>query len=704
MESLKEYNWDTRYSSATHNLIEDFFIPALARSKSYYRIAGYFSSTSIAAALRGVSAFVKNGEKMYLVIGSELTQADADAINKGIVEMKDYLEQKWDECIKDLSNDIIRNRFEALSWLIANNKLEIRIGVNKDSKGNYLSADVSKFHEKILIFEDYDGNRIQIDGSINETWKAWKENRESFCVHKSWIDGNEIFIETAKKNFDKVWLNLDDTCEVMDLPEAIKKKILSIIPKNKPSVEDEIDFLEDIEEPEEKNLRKYQEEAIQSWTNHNYIGILEMATGTGKTFTALSAIKRLNLESKLLLIGVPQKELASQWVYVCESVLKKVNKRIIPCFSDTNWKDNLQREIRQSQRENSLCIIISVFNTMRTQQFLKKIVPNIDKTYLIVDEVHEIGSSENRKILPVLSGIKYRLGLSATPNRLWDDEGNEALSNFFNGNPIFKWDMEKAIHPPEGYEPCLCEYKYYIHECNLNKEELENYENLSKKISRRIASLFKGGKKDFSKVNNDNSLNLLMFKRAEIIKKCENKSKILDNILTNYLDDLKKCLIYCNDKNHMEEVSKQILSEGFQCRKFFGEMDSEERERVFNSFEKEDVRFLVAIKCLDQGIDLPICNSAIILASSKNPREYVQRRGRILRLHDEKPFSIVHDILVLPYPLEDLKSGKKTLYDFEANILKNQIERLKIFAENSLNSSENYLKILDFGNIITQSN
>jgi len=168
-ESLKDYDWDTRYSSATHNLIKEFFVPALSRSRFYFRIAAYFSSTSIAAAFRGISAFIENGEKMYLIVGCDLSQADVDAINNGISRVDDFLHKQWQEIIKDFENNVIKKRFELLSWLIANNLLEIKIGINKNSSGRLLSSDESIFHEKIMIFEDYDGNLIQIDGSINET-------------------------------------------------------------------------------------------------------------------------------------------------------------------------------------------------------------------------------------------------------------------------------------------------------------------------------------------------------------------------------------------------------------------------------------------------------------------------------------------------------------------------------------------------------
>lgn len=705
MENLKDFLWSTRYSSATHDLIHDFFIPALARSKNYYRIAGYFSSTAIAAAMKGISAFVENGEKMYLVVGGEISEEDAMAINNGIINIDSILEKKWDEFKKDFEKDFIGKRFELLSWLIANNKLEIRIGVNKDAQGRYLPSRTSKFHEKILIFEDYEGNMIQVDGSINETWKAWKENRESFCVHKNWIVDQKIFVDTAKNDFDKIWLNLDSTCEVMDLPQAIKNRVLSILPKEMPKIEDEYDSYAELDKMRKKpiELRKFQQEAIEAWTKNNYRGILEMATGTGKTFTSLMAMKSLNLKSKILLIGVPQRELATQWLGVCNTVFDDIDKRIVCCYSNSGWRKNIDREIRQALRKNSLIIIIAVFGTMRKKDFLNKISSNLVNSYLIIDEVHEMGAFENRKMFQFLEGIDIRLGLSATPDRLWDNDGNEAISNFFGGKPIFSWDLQKAINPPEGYTRCLCPYKYYIHECSLTGDEIEKYELLSKKINRKIAILSSGGKIKIENISDNPSLKSLLFERAEIIKSCDNKLQILDKILDEDSNNLTKCLVYCNDKEHMAEVANIISKKGFNVRLFFGDMESEEREKVFSSFKQEDVQFIVAIKCLDQGIDLPFCNSAIILASSSNPREYVQRRGRILRPFEGKEFAIVHDIMVFPQPIDDLKSGAIKLYDYESKLLRNQLERIKIFTENSLNSSENYLKILDLGDIIMRA-
>ncbi|ABE52443.1 DEAD/DEAH box helicase family protein [Methanococcoides burtonii] len=724
---LLDFSWSTRYSSATHDLIQDFFVPALSRSRYYYRIAGFFSSTAIAAAARGISAFVENGEKMYLIIGSQLSQEDVDAINTGTKKIDATLYEKWDVCKEDFENNVVKKRFELLAWLIANDKLEIKIGVNKDKNGNYLSSEDSLFHEKVLIFEDYDGNRIQIDGSINETGKAWRENRESFCVHRSWEKGHKEFINSAMDDFNKIWSNQDNTSEVMDLPIALKKDLISIRPKNVPNPHDEIDFTYEelnakydegssyggcsfhestdaCDQSTKKSLRNYQEEAIQAWVDNEYRGILEMATGTGKTFTALNAIKQLDLKSKLLLIGVPQRELANQWTEECKSVFGDVPNRMILCYSNTGWKMNIEREIRQSKREKALCIIIVVFGTMRGNEFVSKIGNLLrENMYLIIDEVHEIGSSENRKILSQFTDIKYRLGLSATPERAWDEEGNSAIQEYFGKEPIFVWDMEKAIRPPDGYEPCLCQYKYHLHDCSLTGDELDRYEELSEKIKKQIAIKTNGGHIDIQNIENGTYLQILLNQRADIIKECKDKFRVLKEILVEESDSLNKCLVYCNDKDHMNEVAEMIEREGFKCRKFYGDLNPKNKEHVFDSFKNGDLQFLVAIKCLDQGIDIPVCNSAIILTSSRNPREYIQRRGRILRLHKNKEFAIVHDMFVFPRPVDELKSGKSKLSDYEITLIKNQLQRISIFMDNAINGAENMIKKLEYGDIIIDS-
>lgn len=710
--SLKDVEWNYRYSGRNDDLINDFYIPALSKSKYYYRVAGYFRSSALIAAFRGVNAFVESGHKMFFIVGAELTKEDIESIQRGEVQVEDIIFKNWETCKDELKKNNYNSRLDLLAWLVAHDKLEIRIGLNKDKEGNLLRAKESAFHSKILIFEDEQGNKIQLDGSINETWRAWKENRENFCVHKSWVSDQIQYIETAMDEFNILWKRLDNSAEVMPLPEAIRRELIDMVPKHRPEIKDELEFIDKVTKDmiggvlkENKSLRKYQQEAIDSWKENGFNGILEMATGTGKTFTAIKSFTLLGNDFNLLLVGVPQKELAKQWNIECNNIISRDDKRILECHSDSKgWKDKISRILRQGKREKSLVVLICVYDTMRTKIFQESIKEYVDeKTVMIFDEVHELGSKENRKLLDYFSGSMYRLGLSATPERAWDKKGNDSIKSFFGKTPIFVWDMKKAINPPKGYPKSLSDYKYYIHNASLDEEELLEYEELSRSIRKRVAILTKGGKIPFTLVMDDPLLKKMLLDRAKIQKKCKNKNDVLKYILKNHISELKKCLIYCNDKDHMDEVIRIITKMGLKCLKFFGEMNSEERDNVFYKFAKQDVQFLVAIKCLDQGIDIPIVDSAIILTSSRNPREYVQRRGRILRLHEDKDFSVLHDIFVFPHPFEELKKGLHKLYDFEVSLLENQIERIKIFTENSLNRAENLLSLLDYGKVVEVS-
>jgi len=346
--------------------------------------------------------------------------------------------------------------------------------------------------------------------------------------------------------------------------------------------------------------------------------------------------------------------------------------------------------------------VIAVKNSFLNDIFTSIIDEHHEDIVIIVDEVHEHGANEYRKRLKLLSKIKYRLGLSATPLRLWDNEGNAAIREAFGEESVFVWGIDKAINPPDGYTRCLSKYNYYIFNSVLNDDELEMYEELSLKISKRYAIISNNGKNKVD-MNEDPSLVGLLRKRAQIIKECQNNERVLLDIINEYDTVMKKCIVYCNNKNQLDRISRSIESNGYKCRKYYGNLNDRQREEIFYQFEKSEVKYIVAIKCLDQGVDLPFADSAIILASSKNPREYVQRRGRILRLHKDKDIANIFDVLVLPASFDDLYSGKVTLEEFEVRLLEKQIERLKIFSDNSDNYSENYLRIMKYGDIIVNN-
>jgi superfamily II DNA or RNA helicase len=680
MAGLREYNWEVRYESSRHDLVKDFYVPALEHSKRYCRIAGYFSSSSIAAAAAGITHFVDGGEKMFMIIGNSITEDDVEALNRGVTD-RELLEKKWSECLAEIENDIrVKDRFEALAWLLANNKLEIKIGVNLEN-GEIISSTGSKFHEKVTIFEDEFGDSIQTDGSQNETFSAYELNRESFCVHRSWINGQTEFIENARSTFWDLWNNMDPMSRTYDISTAMREGLISFASTEAPRLE--CGGKGEHSGKEKMELRRYQMDAIEAWNRAGNKGVLEMATGTGKTITALSAVEKFCSVGKILLIVVPQKELASQWADECNNIFGNCVD-ILECHSyNKKWKEKIRPFLTQSRW--GFKVVITIVNTFRTDFFQEVIARRLSCMLLVCDEVHELGAELSRTVFQKISGIDIRLGLSATPERQWDSQGNTSIKEYFNGDPVFVYGLDKAINPEPGYEKCLCDYDYHFRTCHLSSDELESYINLTEQIEKKchfidIEDMFQ---------NNDNKeLQRLLNNRARVVKGCRNRVDRLFRIITEEGDNLNSCIIYCNTINEIDAIAARLVRIGKTAVGYHSHLDPEERNTALKAFRDGTARFIVAVGCLDQGVDIPSCDGAVIMSSSKNPREYVQRRGRVLRLYKNKKKATIFDMLVLPYPEEDLENGRVWLDSHELNLINSQFKRVEEFAASATNKSD----------------
>ncbi len=699
--TFKDLELKARYTSAKHDIVKEFYTPVLSDSKYYCRVSCYFSSSSLSAVATGISNFLKKGETMYLIIGNSVSEEDADALMKGYLKMDDLLLKKWDDCISTTyGNSVLKNRFEALSWLLANDKMKIKIGVNLDNDGKIIPSDISKFHEKIMIFEDSNGNMIHAEGSNNETVSALAPNRESFSVHKSWIQGHKDIIQDAREEFWELWNNKDPASRTFEIPDALYKNIIKYSPKEMP----EIDNYERLEKKtiEKRELRKYQSDAIESWERCGYKGILEMATGTGKTFTALKAIERIRTDGLCLIITVPQKELAEQWIGDCRSVFGE-DVPLLECRERTGWKTVIKQFVRLSKSRFS--IMVTVIDTFVSETFQQSILPIVENIALTSDEVHEMGATKSMGALQELSPIRYRLGLSATPLHYWDTERNDDLTLFF-GNVIFSWDMKKAINPPHGYLPCLVPYSYQIKFSCLDEKELDDYCKISNEINKYIARKEKDLKMSFMKIiREDKNLQNLLFKRTAIIQRSKDRLNILKEIITENISILKKCIIYCENIKEIETIRKIVTNMGYDTLIFHSGLKSEERKNALKDFRYGTSRFIIAVGCLDQGVDIPNCDSAIILSSSKNPREYVQRRGRILRPNGkEKTISNIFDVIVFPFSVEWMLSHEEEITNLEKDLIRSQISRLEAFTEESINLGENRRVLIDIKKVIGGDN
>lgn len=423
-------------------------------------------------------------------------------------------------------------------------------------------------------------------------------------------------------------------------------------------------------------LRDYQIEARDNWFANGCNGIFEMATGTGKTFTALACFDRLirDKDSLCTVIACPQSHLIDQWI----GEIKKFYDGYIVVASSKNskWKQDLaDLTVNMYLGVIDKVVILTTHISLASDFLMEKIHEIEVEKLLIVDEVHGIGSE--KQMLGLDEIYDYRLGLSATPSRYFDDIGTEVINEFFGG-VVFEFDLTRALTEfnPDTGKTYLTPYIYKPIVVNLNDRELEEYGELSAKIARLFATK-----------NNDvkESLNGLLFKRQNIINNAEGKYDAFRNILREN-PNIDKLIVYCSHKQ-IDRIQEIMNEEGVSPQHRFTQKQSaskkkkddySEREFLLKKFADGSYKALVAIKCLDEGVDVPVAENAIILSSTSNPREHIQRRGRILRNAPGKKNATIYDVLV--FPEEKSEQGKK--------IRQKEINRYLDFAVNAENSLE----------------
>lgn len=657
------------YKSSQNNLVNDFYNLVLSESVKYDRITGYFNSSSLAIAARGLINFIDNDGHMRLLCGSELSKEDLKSILNAN-DLKNLINKKFIANINNIENEFINNHVKILGWMISNNLLEIKIGIKKNNK----SLFGGMLHSKIGLLYDDNDNIISFDGSVNETANGWINNIESLKVFKSWEDRK--FMNDDISDFELYWNNQDPSLEVLDIPEASKRKLIEIAPKDKYELKK---LIMKTKSNEKKKLFSHQKIAINSWFKNNKKGIFEMATGTGKTFTALKCLEKvLNEENVLTVIACPYAHLAEQW----KNELNEMKLGKIHSFygsANSNWRNEFDKlKINYQLGLNFKNIIITTHNTFSSADFINKIEECQIKKFLIVDEMHHVGSSSFQ--LGLLPSYDYRLGLSATPSRFMDDEGTNFLLSYFM-KIVFRFSLTEALNSinPATNKSFLTPYEYYPIKIELNSDELKEYKKLSKKIA-KISYIQKENE-------NNERLKNLIFKRRNIINNASNKYEVLKETLNN-LDHKNHLIIYCSDKQ-MDQVLNILDEKDFSRHKFtqkenpkqskkFG--DISERELILKSFDKGNYQALVAMKCLDEGVDVPSADQVIIMSSTTNPIEYIQRRGRVLRRYPNKEKAYIYDFSVIP--------DERDIY--VEKIIKSESKRLYDFINNSINKTESY--------------
>ena len=710
--SLKDHDAGIKseYRSLIDNVVQDFYIPLLQEANSYKRAVGFFSSTSLVEISKGIGSMAERGGHIQIVASPYLSDEDVDAIRKGYEDRDKVIEGALIRSLSDDHTDYYSmQRLNLLAALIADGILDIRIAYTEDKDG------IGMYHEKMGVIEDEEGCRVAFSGSMNESHTAMAVNYETIDVFCSWREGSDADRVSLKGNaFYSIWNDSEPNIKVREFP-AISDVLIEKYRKNPPNfgIDNEqfanriLTYAEGLQRviqdakpvgariPKDVTLHDYQQEAISVWVGENYRGIFDMATGTGKTFTGLGAISKLSedLNDELAVVIVcPYQHLVEQWV---EDIVRFNINPIIGYSSSPqkDWKKRLSKAVLdQKIRKDKRFFCFTCTNATFANPFVQEQISKIKSpVLLVVDEAHNFGARSYARLLD--DRFTYRLALSATLERHRDEEGTELLYSFF-GKKCIEYPLERAID-----EKKLTPYKYYPVLVYLNEDELSGYEQLSYEMSKCIIK-GKNGKYKLSKRGE-----ILALKRSRIVAGAQEKLDALKKEIEPYTKD-NNILVYCGSTNvinensdsygeadegeirQIEAVTRILGNElGMEVAKFTSQENMETRAMIKEQFQRGDrLQAIVAIKCLDEGVNIPGIRTAFILASTTNPKEYIQRRGRVLRKADNKDFAEIYDFVTLPRPLDTVSSLTAEQAQRDKALVKNELARIKEFGRLAMNS------------------
>ena len=656
---------------------QKLFIPLLSESVKYDVAVGYFSSLWVRDVAEGIAKLALNGGKCRWILSPNFNEDDYKSILNGESVNKDkgiyrLIQQSFDTLFDALINETRKT----LSWLIQDSVLEIKIGVPCNDLDGIM-------HAKMGVFVDSNNKKVGFSGSYNLTGAA-KSNWERIDVFDERRGGDSIErIADIENDFELMWSGQDENLTIYT-PSS--KNLLKYIEFTKCTARPyKILINRKISTPTcylDKNgkLREYQEDAVNKWLKNNGRGVFCMATGSGKTVTALYAISKVanfaidRKSSLFICIVVPYIHLAEQWM----DEAQKFGFDVIGCFDGVKkWEESfISLKHLLTLKSGTVGVVICTNSTFISKNFQKySDIFSQTTTVFVADEMHNLGAPIYSKSLPQTS--QYRIGLSATPERHNDEEGTLKLFEYF-GKEIVSFTLEDAIK-----SNCLTKYFYYPQLVEMTTEEWELYCALTKKIARYLNFNSDGG------VSLAEGAKGLLLKRARLINSMENKYNIFIKLVKEkgvkshtlvYTGDVKE-----GERKAVEHVVHLLGKKlGINCNKFTSETSPEDRKKLLKDFDSGHTAALVAIKCLDEGVDIPSTQTAYILASSTNPREYIQRRGRVLRKSDGKDYAYIYDFIAIP---PEKGFNFETEYEkkcFSA-LFKRELARIEEFASLAVN-------------------
>lgn len=610
-------------SCGEKNIAKSFLVPALKQAKLYQRSVGFFSSSVLAPIIDGIVAMARKGGKIELVASPQLSEQDVRAINLGYEQREEIISTAFTRDFTAAMEDLDDELLKLLVSLIANGTLDIKIAV-ANSAGMY--------HDKLGILEDFDGNVVAFFGSANSSINGYQDNYEKIRVVKSWIVPEQASIADERREFDALWNDTNPYIKVYGYKESAKKQILRIIDNRKTGG--------GTAKPEPIKLRDYQKEAIAAWVANQYHGFYVMATGTGKTWTAIYSAKQLlEHHPAMIVICAPYKHLVRQWA---DDVVKTfpTAKLVMVSSENPTWEQQVSQEIiRKRYNPENQIIIISTIASFKMPRFMAAIKKSADEKLLIVDESHRFTDRPDS----LKDTFQYLLGLSATPHSGSSAQKGQELMAWFGGQ-VFNLPIEVALE--RGF---LVSYYYYP----IFVEATEDEEGKFRYHTQKILSCFKN-----NKCINPDLLVKSLRNRLRVISMAKEKQDRIDEIV-NQIKERDHFVVYCGDGKlfdnntgeelrHIQSIKRVLSAHGFKSSQFTAKENMADRMELVSAFNNGEISALAAIRCLDEGINIPSIKSALILSSNDDYREFVQRRGRILRTYADKKFAKIYDVIVLP--------------------------------------------------------
>lgn len=635
------------------NLLAEFFQPCLDAAARYDRAVGFFSSTFYTLIGLSIADFAHRGGTMRVVCCPRLSALDIAAMREGYAARVagTGVVRELEECLEDpVAHAVSR----LLATLIAYGALDLRIAFRPGRTGIY--------HDKVGIFTDGAGERVSFDGSANESWSAWSDegNYEAFHAFTSWQDPERVRDDV--EYFESLWAGQEPGLEVVPFPAVARERLEALVdPEGLRHAEQRV---RDVTQERRTSragdrpvLRHHQQAVLTDWASRFHRGIVEHATGSGKTLTALRAVADALDAGRSAVIVVPWVTLLEQWRDAAASYFGDTAQILLAGSGHDEWRGGatLVNFLEAASRR----IVLVTLDTAATEDFASRL-QGIPSICLVVDEVHRAGSLQRRRLLARVDA-EWRLGLSATWQREGDPQGTAAIFDYFERvlDPVYT--LKDALE--DGF---LSPYRYVIHTLSLTEHERQEWVRQSAVIARAIAA---------ADGIMTEPVRQLLIRRSKIIKKAAGKPQIAAEVLRSESQNGDAWLVYCDDTAQLRDTRQAIESTGLRCMEYHRQVAGAEEEALAE-FERGG-GIMLAIRCLDEGVDIPRIDHALVLASSTTRREFIQRRGRILRRADRKYQAEIHDLLVDVEGFDDAAA---------ATFLRNEVARAREFASSARDS------------------